>query len=214
MNKDKFLNDIVFGWIKNDLEHMRKDIYPSKYAQGCIHFPLALCTLAYMEFLGGFLHDGELEFLQSVKAYVTNCSPNPNEYDVNVLYKLVRNNLAHNYFPYGSVTRNDYDRLFYKGPRYNVNLDAEFLVKDFINSLETFKEKLVEEKYYKRMEAYSRKRNKFESDNKEFIDSLELYPNDSELAGLSFAAPPDGDSGAYGYNTNTSGSSRPNINIR
>jgi len=147
MNKEEFLSDIVFGWIKNDLEHMRKDIYPFKYPQGNIHFPLVLCTLSYMEFLGGFLHEGDLKFLPSVNAYVTECSPNLKEYDVEVLKDLVRNNLSHNYFPYGAITRNDYGQLFHKGPNYDINLNAEFLVKDFIESLDTFKEKLDDENY-------------------------------------------------------------------
>ncbi|KKS07566.1 hypothetical protein A3K01_00245 [candidate division WWE3 bacterium RIFOXYD1_FULL_43_17] len=192
MDKDKFINDIVFEWIKLDLMHMKNDIPPRKYEQGNIHFPLVLYTLSCMDFLGAFLHDRPLgPGTSSIGDYIGGCGFDAEEYNANLLKQLYRNNLAHNYFPYGSITRNGYSRLFYKGPHYDINLDAEKLVNDFLESLATFATKLTNDRYEKRMTEYKSIRENFLEDHKDFIDSLEKYPNDEELHGPSLAAPED-----------------------
>ncbi|MDO8657506.1 MAG: hypothetical protein Q7K55_02100 [Candidatus Levybacteria bacterium] len=55
MDKIRFIDEVVLGWMKSDLTRMRDSIRPISSEPGNINFPLALCVLSYIEYLGGFL---------------------------------------------------------------------------------------------------------------------------------------------------------------
>lgn len=61
-----FMDGVVFGWIKHDVERMRDEIKVHPGKAGNINFPLALCLLAYMEYLGGFLLGKDGGFARNV----------------------------------------------------------------------------------------------------------------------------------------------------
>jgi len=204
MKKQEFINKVVFGWMKGDLERMVTKIRPDRDEMGNINFPLALCTLSYMEYLGGFLLEKDTDYLSNVTVYISECFSNPTEYPARILRDLMRNGLAHNYFPYGAISRNEFHPAFYKGRNFDIVLDAESLVKDFLNSLETFREKLEDEKYESRMRETLAKISEFKEKHKDFIDALRPNPDDDEYATPSHAAPDDG---TEDYTTRTSGAS-------
>ncbi len=191
MKKTDFLNTVVFGWMKSDLERMITNIRPDKTEVGNINFPLALCTLSYMEYLGGFLLGKDDGFFGNVDSYTSECFPNVGEYPTIILKDLIRNGLSHDYFPRGAISRNGWHPAINKGKTFDIVLDAETLVIDFITSLDVFKEKLEDEKYEKRMQETLEKIAKFKKTHKSYIDNLELHPNDDENATPSAGAPPD-----------------------
>lgn len=191
MNKNDFINDVVLGWIKSDLIRMRDNIRPISSEAGNINFPLALCVLSYMEYLGGFLHGTDKKFTENVKEYINLCFKNPEEYPVEILRDLIRNGLAHDYFPRGAISRNGKHPAIYKGRTYYLVLDAETLVNDFIDSLDTFISKLEDEKYEMRMKEVLIKIDEFKELYKDYIEDLGNQPGDDDQATPS--------SGASGY---------------
>jgi len=150
MDKQAFLDTVVFGYIKKDLENMRDKIRPQPAAIGNINFPLALCVLAYMEYLGGFLLGRSAGFSQSVREYISKCFTNPGEYPVEILRDIFRNGLAHEYFARGGISRDGGRPAVYKEVSGAV-LDAETLVNDFLESLDKFKQELEDDKYTRRV---------------------------------------------------------------
>lgn len=151
MDKQAFLDTVVFGYIKKDLENMRDKIRPQPAAIGNINFPLALCVLAYMEYLGSFLLGRYANFSQSVNEYISKCFVNPSEYPVEILRDIFRNGLAHEYFARGGISRDGERPAVYKEGVDEVVLDAETLVNDFLESLEKFKRELEDAKYSSRV---------------------------------------------------------------
>jgi len=151
MNKQTFLDTVVFGYIKKDLENMRDKIRPQPAAIGNINFPLALCVLAYMEYLGSFLLGHYANFSQSVSEYISKCFVNPSEYPVEILRDIFRNGLAHEYFARGGISRDGERPAVYKEGVDEVVLDAETLVNDFLESLEKFKQALEDGEYTSRV---------------------------------------------------------------
>lgn len=182
MHKNDFINGVVLGWIKSDLIRMRDTIRPDKSEVGNINFPLALCVLSYMEYLGGFLLGSDVDFTVNVQKYIITCFANPNEYPVEILRDLVRNGLAHDYFPRGAVSRNGKHPAFYQGKTYDLVLDAETLVNDFISSLDTFTNKLEDEKYEMRMKGALAEIEYFKEKYRGFIEDLGGQPNDDDQA--------------------------------
>lgn len=191
MNKTDFTNSVVLGWMKNDLIRMRDRIRPDSSEVGNINFPLALCVLSYMEYLGGFLLGTDKKFTENVQEYINLCFEDPEEYPVEILRDLIRNGLAHDYFPRGAISRNGKHPAIYKGKTYYLVLDAETLVNDFVDSLDTFIEKLENEKYAKRIKEVLNKNDKFKERYKDFIEDLGSQPDDG------YQATPS--SGASGY---------------
>jgi len=190
MNKTDFINNVVLGWMKSDLMRMRDQIRPELSEVGNINFPLALCVLSYMEYLGGFLHGTDKKFTGNVQKYINLCFKNPEEYPVEILRDLIRDGLAHDYFPRGAISRNGKHPAIYKGRTYYLVLDAETLVNDFIDSLDTFINKLEDEKYKMRMKELLNKIDEFKERYKDFIDDLGGQPDNDQ------ATP---SSGASGY---------------
>jgi len=199
MDKGEFTNSVVLGWMKADLTRMRDHIRPESAEVGNINFPLALCVTSYMEYLGGFLLGIDKGFTDNVREYISSCFRNPDEYPVEVLRDLIRNGLAHDYFPRGGISRNGKHPAIYKGRTYYLVLDAETLVNDFIDSLSIFINKLEDEKYELRMKETFNKIDDFKERYKDYIDNLEGQPDDNDQA-----TPSSGPSGPSGpINTTT-----------
>lgn len=191
MKKIDFINNVVLGWMKSDLIRMRDTIRPDKSEVGNINFPLALCVLSYMEYLGGFLHGTDKKFTRNVQEYINLCFKNPEEYPIEILRDLIRNGLAHDYLPRGAISRNGKYPAIYRGKTYYLVLDAETLVNDFIDSLDTFVNKLNDDKYNIHMTKILTKVHKFKKKYKNFIDNLRGQPGDNDEVTPS--------SGASGY---------------
>lgn len=173
MDKQTFLNTVVFGYIKKDLENMRDKIRPQPAAIGNINFPLALCVLAYMEYLGGFLLGGSDGFSQNVREYISKCFTNPDEYPVEILRDIFRNGLAHEYFARGGISRDGGRPAVYKEVGGAV-LDAETLTNDFLESLDKFKQELEDDKYTRRVNQAERSIADRKVRNKNLIDRLPM----------------------------------------
>jgi hypothetical protein len=197
MNKTKFINNVVLGWIKSDLIRMRDTIRPDKSEVGNINFPLALCTLSCAEYLGGFLLGEDKKFTGNVDKYINECFKNPDEYPIEILRDLIRNGLAHDYFPRGAISRNNKRPSIYRGRSYSIVLDAETLVNDFIDSLDVFIEKLENIKFETRMQELHTKIDEFQAKYKSYIENLGGQPDDDEQA-----TPSSGPSG-YPKSVNT-----------
>lgn len=151
MTRADFMERIVFGWIKNDLERMKMTIRPISGKAGNINFPLALCSLSYMEYLGGYLLGNEGDFTKNASAYIAGCFDNPSEYSVDILRSIFRNGLVHAYFSCGGgISREGERPALKKMGNEEVILDVEVLVDDFIVSLLKFSGLLKEESYNKR----------------------------------------------------------------
>lgn len=153
MDLERFLKEIVFGWIKNDLERMTTAIPARSGEVGNINFPLALCVLAYMEYLGGFLLGEARGFDNNVREYITQCFARPDEYPVEILGDVFRHGLAHEYFPRGAISREGRRPAVYSISGIGAILDVETLVNDFLSSLEQFRTKLTEANYQRRMRS-------------------------------------------------------------
>ena len=151
MDKTRFLNDIVFGWIKKDFERMLQRIKVIPGGEGNINFPLALCVLVDMEYLGSFLLGNDCGFNNCAGKYVQKCFKKPNEYPIKILGDIFRHGLAHEYFARGGICREGKHPAVFNDEKIGPILDAETLVKDFLDSLEKFKDELSEEKYNIRM---------------------------------------------------------------
>ena len=172
MDSNTFLNKIVFGWIKNDLERMTTQVPARNGQDGNINFPLALCTLSYMEYLGGFLLGEEGDFTNNATEYIDKCFSHKNEYPIDILRDIFRNGLAHEYFARGAISRNNLRPAIYKQSGVGAILDVETLVTDFLNSLNEFKTQLTEEKYQKRMSRALNEIERFKTKHKTLVDCL------------------------------------------
>lgn len=196
-----FLQKVVHGYIKSDLTRLIEDVRPEPEGDGNINFPLALCTLSYMEYLGGFLIGREGNYPTNIKTYIEKCFDHTEEYQVELLTHLFRHGLTHEYFPRGAVSRNGKRPAVYKGRTQSIVLDAETLANDFISSLEKFSEILDENTYNERMKKALDKINKLRSKYKHLIDVLPTQQNDDESATPSFAPP--GSEPIYSSNAST-----------
>jgi hypothetical protein len=198
MDKTRFVNEVVLGWMKSDLARMRDSIRPVSSEIGNINFPLALCVLSYMEYLGGFLLGKDVSYTTNVNEYITACFSNAEEYPSQILNDLIRNGLAHDYFPRGAISRNGKHPAIYKGRTYELVLDAETLVNDFINSLPVFISKLDDARYEARMKTAMSRIEMLKQRHKDYIDDLPCQPDDNDQA-----TPSSGPSGYPGQIMNT-----------
>jgi len=172
MNKDKFLKDIVFGYIKRDLERMVSEVPVRPRQHGNINFFLALCTLVSIEYLGGFLLGEDKGFEDNAREYVDRCFPNPEEYPIEILKEIYRNGLAHEFFPRGAVSRANERPPIFVDSKIGVVLDTETLVNDFLNSLDKFQDEIDEAKYNQRMQQMEQKVKYWQTQYKSIIDTL------------------------------------------
>lgn len=149
MNREDFLEQIVFGWMKKDLENISK-VRLTIPGAGNANFPLAMITVIYIDYLGGYLLGTDKGGLEAnIREYLT-CFQNPSDYPPELLNDLFRNGLGHDYFARGGICRNNMRPPMVNAPGIGVVLDADSLLDDFIESLETFKMKLTEENFEKR----------------------------------------------------------------
>lgn len=172
MDLNTFLDKIVFGWIKHDLERMKTSIPALSGEAGNINFPLALCVLAYLEYLGGFLIGEDKGFAENSDAYIKQCFERPDEYPIEILRDIFRNGLAHEYFARGAISRDGETPAIFNKPGIGVILDVETLVDDFLQSLEKFKENLSDSSYQSRMNSALQKIEEWKATYKKLIDSL------------------------------------------
>lgn len=172
MTKFEFLDRIVDGWIRQDLERMMSEI-PAKDGEiGNINLPLALCTLSYMEFLGGYLIGRYGSFATNTKKYIKYCFSNPREYNVALLMDIYRNGLSHEYFARAGISRENERPALYLSEEGQVVLDVETLTKDFIKSLQVFRTELSDENYLKRKQEIEKSIAQFTHDYAEQIQKL------------------------------------------
>jgi len=193
MDLNIFLDKIVFGWIKNDLERMTTAIPARSSEVGNINFPLALCVLSYMEYLGGFLLGKDRGFAENTGTYITQCFERPSEYPIEILRDIFRNGLAHEYFARGAISREGNRPAIYKEPMIGAILDVDTLVNDFLRSLEQFKTKITESNYQKRMDSAMKKIEQMKGSYSALIDGLPVR----SYAGVSTTT--SRASGASGY---------------
>jgi len=179
MDKTRFVNEVVLGWMKCDLIRMRDSIRPISSEVGNINFPLALCVLSYMEYLGGFLLGKDVSYITNVNEYINTCFSNTEEYPPQILNDLIRNGLTHDYFPRGAISRNGKHPAIYKGRTYELVLDAETLVNDFIDSLPIFISKLDDKRYETRMKMAMDRIEALKQRHKGYIDELPCQPDDN-----------------------------------
>lgn len=192
MDRKTFLEQIVFGWIKNDLERMTKKIPSKSNEVGNINFPLALCTLAYMEYLGGFLLGEDRGFGVNAKEYINNCFEKSTEYPIELLKDIFRNGLAHEYFARGGICRDNLRPAVFKDKTFGPVLDIEILVNDFLNSFDKFKEVLNEEKYKKRMDQAYESIQEWNEEYQILINALPERPITTQQQNYSTTSrPPD-----------------------
>ena len=174
MKKTDFINNIVLGCIRSDLIRTKDSIRPDPSKKGNNNFSLALCVISYMEYLGGFLLGADKKFKDNVGKYISTCFEYPEEYSIAILREFFRNGLACEYFLQGgAISRNGKRPAIYKDKVFNIVLDAETLVDDFIDSLEVFINKLKTFKYEKRMKIAFSEINGFDNKYDDFINKLE-----------------------------------------
>lgn len=152
MTKSEFIDKVVFGYIRKDLEAIKRDVPKKPGEEGNINFPIALCVLAYVEYLGEFLTGLDRNFLHNVETYIKDCFDTPDGYNALLLKDIFRNGLAHEYFARGGVARDGIRPALYKDHEGEVVLDADTLLDDFLKSLEVFAQNLTDKQYKKRSE--------------------------------------------------------------
>ncbi|OGN01366.1 MAG: hypothetical protein A3B91_03760 [Candidatus Yanofskybacteria bacterium RIFCSPHIGHO2_02_FULL_41_29] len=141
ITKEEFYERYVNHWMRSDINSMRNHGN---------NFPLALCTLSYIEFLGSILTGNGKLYRDNVKKYIDECF-NKKDYDINILWDVFRNGLAHDYFPRGGVSK--------EGPGPMLKIDNKMVLnimdfsKEFLDSLDQFKITLDKEENIKNFGA-------------------------------------------------------------
>jgi len=177
MNKIDFLNKVVFDYIKKDLETIKTNIPKKSGEVGNANFPIASCVLSYMEYLGGFLTGLDRGIVQNVTAYLDKCFKNSNKYHAGILTEIFRNGLAHDYFARGGVSRDGMIIGLYRGIDNKVTLDADTLLDDFLNSLDTFRDKLQDDSFEQRIKLAEKSIQNLEKKYKTEIEKLPYIGN-------------------------------------
>lgn len=188
MNKSDFFNKVVLGYILKDLESIKTLPKRAGEPGGC-NFPIALCVLSYMEYLGSFFTLDDFSFKENVSTYIRECFRTPADYHIDILKNIFRNGLAHDYFARGGVSRDGNRPALYRNYDNKVVLDADTLLEDFLASLGKFQEKLSDENFTKRMELAESKISEIETD---FASAINTLPSISNMPGART-------SGATGY---------------
>lgn len=149
MDKEFFINEIVFGWMKKDLENISKIRLLTPGAGGA-NFPLAMCIVVYMDHLGSYLLGTEKGGLEINIQKFLECFKNPSDYSPELLNDLFRNGLAHDYFSRGAISREGIRPPMMNIAGSGVVLDADSLLIDFFEALNSFKMNLTEENFNRR----------------------------------------------------------------
>lgn len=177
MDKLNFLNEVVFGYIKKDLENLEAYLPKKPGEAGNNNFPIALCVLAYMEYLGGFLLGKDLGFEVNVGEYIKLCFRRPDDYNIKILRDLFRHGLAHEYFARGGVSRDGIRPPLYRNYQNKVVLDAQTLLKDFLESLDAYRNNLPDDTFADRLKETEDSIVDWELKYKADIDSLPSMVN-------------------------------------
>ncbi len=188
MNKIDFINKIVFGYIQKDLENIKSKIPPVRGEVGNANFPIALCVLAYMEYLGGFLLGRSLGFKRNIEEYMNRCFNFSPEYNSVILRDLFRNGLAHEYFARGGISRDGIRPPMNRNYEGKAILDAQTLLDDFLNSLNAFKDELNEESFQRRKKGAENAIKKWETIHKNEVLNLPFignFPTHTRTSGAS-----------------------------
>jgi hypothetical protein len=194
VNKQEFLDQIVFGWIKKDLENISKVrvVIPG---EGNANFPLAMCIVTYIDHLGGYLLGTEKGGLEvNIRQYLS-CFKTPSAYPPELLTDLFRNGLSHDYFARGGISRSNMRPPMVNVPGVGVVLDADSLLADFIISLDVFKARLSDENFMKRFAEAKEAMEERYARHKSIIDKLPtpslpftVYPTEAINSGASGTA--------------------------
>lgn len=172
MLKYEFLNKVVNGYIKKDLENLKSCLPKKPGEEGNNNFTIALCILSYMEYLGSFFSLNDFDFTKNVTEYIKNCFKFPADYHPILLKDLFRNGLAHDYFARGGISRDGNRPAMYKNYQNKAILDADTLLEDFLTSLDKFAQALTDYNYVERMKIADNKINLFETRHASEINSL------------------------------------------
>lgn len=186
MDKDEFLNKVISGYIQRDLENIKSKIPPVRGEIGNANFPIALCLLAYMEYLGGFLLGKNMGFKRNVEEYINRCFNFSSEYNSVMLRDLFRNGLAHEYFARGGISRDGNRPPVYRNYEGKAILDTQTLLDDFLNSLNTFKNELDEESFQRRKKAAEKAIKQWATKHKDEIlnlPSISNFPTHTRTSG-------------------------------
>ncbi len=177
MSKIGFLNEVVFGYIKKDLENINSYLPKKPGEPGNNNFPIALCVLSYMEYLGSFFTLNDFNFDENVKIYMERCFKNSSSYHPAILGDLFRNGLAHDYFARGGVARDGNRPPLYRNYDNIVILDAETLLVDFLASLDKFATELTDDNFNKRIQIAIDKINAKLANYSSEINKLPFFGN-------------------------------------
>lgn len=172
MDKFDFFNRVVFGYIRKDLENMKNYLPKKPGEEGNNNFPIALCVLSYMEYLGSFFTLDDFNFEENVKVYIEKCFKNSSEYHPAILGDLFRNGLAHDYFARGGVARDGNRHGLYRNWDNKAVLDADTLLNDFLLSLNKFAEELSDHNFIERMKIAKQRINDMEAKYASEINNL------------------------------------------
>lgn len=138
---ERFLNTVVLGYIRRDLERMSREIPIVPNEAGNLNFPIALCVLSYMDWLGSMIEEKKTkdEGLHIGK-YLSQFFTDPSRYCSEVLKDIFRRGLSHEYFAKDAgISRDGKEPPMYVRDDGILILDAETFLNDFLNSLSLYK---------------------------------------------------------------------------
>lgn len=182
ISREEFYERYINHWMRSDINSMRDHGN---------NFPLALCTLSYIEFLGSILtgNGAKGEGKNNTKTYLENCFDNKHYLDkIEILWDVFRNGLAHDYFPRGAVSKVG------PGPMININgkmvLNIMDFSQEFLASLDKFKAVLDKEEstanFDKRINEITTKTSELEADH---LHKLNIRPWVAGATGSAFVSP-------------------------
>lgn len=178
ITKERFMGEYI-RWMRDEITVMRDHN---------LNFPLALCTLAYIEFLGSIFTGPKGQDRKNAEIYIKECfGEHANEYPIEILWDVFRNGLAHDYFTRGGVSKEEVR------PAIQTSIDGvkilyvKTLANDFLRSLEAFEDKITYEQIssrihsiYKKSEDLTKKHEQYELVIRPYIANI----YSSVLAGI------------------------------
>lgn len=166
ITKEEFYEKYINKWMKDEISVMKDK---------SLNFPLSLCILSYMDFLGSILYGKNRLGFVNAKLYIEKCFENKEAYPFDVLNKFIRVGLAHEYFAKGGIAKHGLSTAMYMDTENRVVLDVSILSNNFLNSLNNFKTLLFEDKnenFKKRLEERENSIEVLEQDYKNDLAKL------------------------------------------
>ena len=162
ITKEEFIGTYI-RWMRSDIEAMK----------GGINFPLALCVLSYIEFLGSIFTGNPLGDRVNADEYMKECfGDKRNDYPIDVLWDVFRNGLAHEYFARGGVANGNERPAIQIGADKLKVLYSKTLADDFLESLKVFEAKLSQEKLDIRLAKLVKKTEDLTIEHKKYENQL------------------------------------------